>query len=172
MQQRLLVIGYGNPYCHDDGVGFHIVNLLRKQWGSPPLEPDEDGIDQRGGPQDTLVVHQLVPELAALLAPYALVVFVDAHVGTFPEDVRVVPVREEFAFHAVTHHLSPGMLLAMARRMNGTAPAGQLVSVKGDDFDFGFGLSETCWLRAEKAVLQILSLAEPFLKTGKGWPAK
>jgi len=38
------------------------------------------------------------------------------------------------------------------------APAGYLVSVKGEDFDFGLGLSEPCRIRADSAAQKILEL--------------
>jgi Ni,Fe-hydrogenase maturation factor len=89
-----------------------------------------------------------------------MVVFVDAHTGIIPEEIRVVPVKEEYVFHAVTHHMSPGMLLAMARKTQGTAPPGYLVSIKGDDFDFGLGLTDACRTRADASLQKILDLLE------------
>jgi hydrogenase maturation protease len=158
MSKRTLIIGYGNVYCHDDGVALHIINLLRKQFGLRELQPDEDGLDELGQPLDTVLLHQLLPEVVPALTHYQQVVFVDAHKGIIPDDVRVVGVQEEFGFHAVTHHMSPGMLLATVRQIHHFAPEAHLVSVKGDDFDFGLGLSEACKNRAEIAAQKILDL--------------
>ncbi len=44
------------------------------------------------------------------------------------------------------------------------APEAYLVSVKGEDFDFGLGLSESCRLRAEMATQRILKLIDPKAK--------
>ena len=161
MSDRSLVIGYGNVYCHDDGVALYIINCLRKQSGLRELQPDEDGLDELGHSLDTALLHQLVPEIIPLVTQYRKVVFVDAHKGIIPDDVRVVDVKEEMGFHAVTHHMSPGMLLAIARQTQHFAPEGHLVSVKGDDFDFGLGLSEPCKIRADAAVQKILELLKP-----------
>ena len=158
IHRRTLVIGYGNPYCRDDGVGFYIVNALRKRLGFPELEADEDGLDGLGRAVDTILLHQLVPEIAPLLPSYQTVLFVDAHTGAVPDEIRFIPVAEEYGFHAVTHHLSPGMLLAFARRQRGLVPEGYLLSVQGDDFDFGLGLSQPCRRRADDAVERIVSL--------------
>ena len=158
MSKRSLIIGYGNIYCHDDGVALYIINRLRKQSGIRELQPDEDGLDELGYFFDSALFHQLVPELIPILTQYQKVVFVDAHRGTIPDDVRVVDVKEEFGFHAVTHHMSPGMLLATARQTQRFAPVGHLVSVKGEDFDFGLGLSEPCRIRADSAAQTILEL--------------
>ena len=164
MDKKSLIIGYGNVYCHDDGVGFFIINLLRKRSGLNELRSDEDGLDELGQPIDTVLLHQLVPEVIPIVTQYQIVIFVDAHQGTIPEDVRVVRVKEELGFHAVTHHMSPGMLLALARQTYHVAPEAYLVSVKGEDFDFGLGLSEPCKLRAEMATQRILELVDPKAK--------
>jgi hydrogenase maturation protease len=158
MSHRSLVIGYGNVYCHDDGVGFFLVNLLRNRFGQEALPPDEDGLDRLGQTVDTAVLHQLVPEIIPILVQYQTVFFVDAHTGSIPDEIRISEVKEEIGFHAVTHHMSPGMLLAMARQTHHRAPAGYLVSVRGDDFDFGLGLSEPCRRRAETVPTVILDL--------------
>jgi hydrogenase maturation protease len=158
MKNGILLIGYGNVYCHDDGVAFYIINELRRRGGIPELQPDEDGLDDLGHEPDSVILHQLVPEIAPVVANYRLVVFVDAHVGTIPDDVRVVRVEEEHRFHAVTHHMSPGMILAMARKTKDAALPGYLVSTKGVDFDFGLGLSDPCRLRADMAIQKILDL--------------
>ena len=159
--KRTLLIGYGNVYCRDDGVAFHVINLLRQRAGLPVLQDDQDGLDDLGRPGDAILVHQLVPEIVSVVVRYEHVVFIDAHRGAIPDEVRVVEVREEFGFHAVTHHMSPGMLLALARKDSHPVPRAHLVSVKGDDFDFGLGLSEHCLRRAEMAEKVILDMMNP-----------
>jgi hydrogenase maturation protease len=160
-RQPVLVIGYGNVYCRDDGAGYYVVNALRKRMGIRELHPDEDGMDELGNDLDTLLVHQLIPEIASVAARYHTVVFVDAHTGIIPEEIRVVPVKEEYGFHAVSHHMSPGMFLATARKDHGTAPPGYLVSIKGNDFNFGLGLTDACRTRADASIQKILDLIHP-----------
>ncbi len=155
---KALLIGYGNAYCHDDGVALYVINELRRHRRIHPLQPDEDGLDDLGHEVDSIMLHQLVPEVVPVAANYPLVVFVDAHVGTIPDDVRVVRVEEEDRFHAVAHHMSPGMILAMARKTKDAALPGYLVSVRGKNFDFGLGLSEPCRLCADMAIQRILEL--------------
>ena len=160
MENQVLIIGYGNAYCRDDGIALYVLNVVRKQMNLSILQPDEDGLDELGHPIDTIMVHQLIPELAPLLANYQKVLFIDAHKGTIPEEVRIIPVHEEYGFHAVTHHMSPGMLLTLARQNNGVAPPGFLISIKGEDFDFGLGISDSCRSRADMALDRILTLVE------------
>lgn len=163
MGNAILVIGYGNAYCHDDGVALYVINELRRRRGIRELQPDEDGLDELGGQFDTIVVHQLIPEIVPVVVNYRFILFVDAHLGTIPDDVRVVQVQEEHHFHAVTHHMSPGMILNMARETKGVAPSGYLISVRGENFDFGLGLSERCMRRADIATEKILDLAQGFV---------
>jgi Ni,Fe-hydrogenase maturation factor len=196
MDDGILVIGYGNAYCHDDGVALYVINELRRLGGVRDLLPDEDGLDELGHKPDTsdgtkprflnrgekrrsvstlsipptsdrgvewvdsIMLHQLIPEIIPVVANYPLIVFVDAHVGTIPDEVRVVRVEEEHGFHAVSHHMSPGMVLGMVREAKGVAPVSYLVSVRGENFDFGFGISETCRLFADVAIKKILDLAD------------
>ena len=157
MENGILVIGYGNAYCHDDGVALYIINELRHRLGIRELQPDEDGLDDLGHELDSILLHQLIPEIVPIVANHQLVIFVDAHGGSIQDDVRMVQVEEEHRFHAVTHHMSPGMILSMARKMN-IALAGYLVSVRGNNFDFGLGLSERCRSCADIAIQKILDL--------------
>ena len=160
MEDGILIIGYGNAYCHDDGVALYIINELRRLRGVRELPPDEDGLDELGHKLDTVMLHQLIPEIIPVVANYRLVFFIDAHLGTIPEKIRVVRVEEELGFHAVSHHMSPGMVLKMVREMKGITPVGYLVSVRGENFDFGFGISDACKLSADVAVKKILDLAD------------
>lgn len=138
---RSLVIGYGNPSRRDDGVGWHVVNGLRRRWGQPALPPLADGWEDLGGQRDTLFLQQLTPELAATVADYDLVVFVDASLRPGQEPVRVGPVVPRYRLAAISHHLDPSTLLALSERLYGRAPRGLLVSIRGHDFDFGEQLS-------------------------------
>jgi hydrogenase maturation protease len=163
VETKVLIIGYGNIYCRDDGVAFYIINALRRHQGLPELGPEEDGYDDLGHPMDTLMLHQLVPETVSVIVGYQRVIFVDAHLGVIPDDVRVVTVQEEYGFHAVSHHMSPGMVLAAARKSTGRPLPAYLVSVKGENFEFGLGLSNPCKDRADQAAERILELTRTSL---------
>lgn len=155
LSQRTLVIGFGNPFRRDDGVALEIINLLRREKDLESIPVEEDGSDRLGGDLDTLMLHQLLPEYAETLGQYARVIFLDAHLGTIPEEVRIIEVEEEYDFHSLTHNVSPGTLLAMTRMTTGKKPRAWLISVKGEDFGFGEGLTEICRRRAEEAVRTI-----------------
>jgi len=137
----MLVIGYGNPYRRDDGVGLAVVNGLRALQGWLLLEEGMDGLEELEGELDTLFVQQLTPELAEIVSRYEEVIFVDAHMGQCPELLREVSLEPAARLPAVSHHLHPQALLALAQTLFGKAPRGRLLSIRGHDFDFGTELS-------------------------------
>lgn len=137
-----LVIGFGNVYRRDDGVGVALVNALRERLGQPVLEGGEDGFDDLGHEVDAVVVRQLVPELAATIANYDLVVFLDAHMGTITDPIYEQILEACYRPATLSHHLHPCSLLAMSRELYGRCPRGILLSVRGYDFEFGEGLSD------------------------------
>jgi hydrogenase maturation protease len=152
---RTLVIGYGNPSRRDDGVALTVINGLRQRLGLPSLTDNDDGYDDLGSAVDTLFMQQLTPELSQTMSAYDAVIFVDAHVGKFPEMIRRVAVGVSAEPAIVSHHVKPGALLEIALRLYGHAPAGELVSVRGFDFDFGEELTPATAAAAEQVVGEI-----------------
>jgi len=114
-----LILGYGNPLCGDDGVGWRIVAAL---------EP----ILSQGWTAEA--VHQLTPEWAEPLSRAAAVVFVDAAVGNCPGEVRDFSLAPEELAHAGSHHTTPQGLLAMAQDLFGRCPPARMVTVTGGSF--------------------------------------
>jgi len=53
----------------------NIINDLRRRRGIRELQPDEDGLDDLGHEFDSIMLHQLVPELVPVVANYERVVF-------------------------------------------------------------------------------------------------
>jgi hydrogenase maturation protease len=157
-----LVIGFGNIYRRDDGVAVAVVNAVRDRLGQPPLEIDEDGFDTLGQDIDSVLLHQLVPELAEVVADYDLIVFVDAHVGSIPEDLREEELTACYKSATVSHQLHPCTLLALIQELYDLTPRGVLLSIRGYDFEFGEGLSEKTAALVPAAVERVLALpSEP-----------
>lgn len=155
---RNLVIGFGNAFRRDDGVALHVLNAIRERLGCPQLGIDDDGFDDLGHDTDTVLLHQLVPELAETIAPYDLVVFVDAHVGSIPDPVREEELDACYRAATVSHQLHPCSLLALAEELHGHSPRGILISILGSDFEFGEGLSESTAALVPRATERILAL--------------
>jgi len=161
---QTLVIGFGNVYRRDDGVGFAVLNALRERMGRPPLGTDECGYDDLGHELDTLFVHQLVPELAETVAKYDRVIFVDAHVGAIPDPIREEEVVARYESATVSHQLHPCSVLALAWDLYGGRLRGVLLSVRGYDFDFGDELSPQTAALVSECVDRILA-SIPFSPT-------
>jgi len=140
---KALVCGYGNPFRTDDGVG-HVLAPAAAEM-----------ISSLGGEAEVRLEHQLLPEMAEEFGEYDLLVFADARVpGTGSGDgydIREIspdPALEGLNIHSV----GPEWVLALAAAIGGSVPPAVLVSVEGDSFDFGEGLTAACSERMKNAL--------------------
>ena len=129
----VLVIGYGNALRSDDGVGWHAAGLLAD--------------DTRLAGVRVVASHQLTPELALDMSRASLVILVDASEEGPPGAITVRPLEGENVSTAgggggaTSHHVGPGVLLALARDLYGAAPDAFVVHVGVVDMDAGESLS-------------------------------
>ena len=158
---RTLILGYGNVDRGDDGLGYYVVNEVSHHLTHSDLEP-------YGYEPETLTLEvsgmfqrQLVPEMAEMLADFDRVVFVDAHTGAYDEEVRVTRIEPNYAPQALTHHMSPEMLLYLTEAMAGHCPEGYLCSARGYEFDFCDVLSERTHTLADQIVQRVLEMVSP-----------
>jgi hydrogenase maturation protease len=134
------VIGYGNTLRRDDGVGWHAARRLA---GDPRLARAR-----------VVAEHQLAPELAYDMSTAGLVILVDASTATPAGTISVrqlaspgAPGEDPAAAGsragpgATSHHVTPEVLLALARELYGTAPEAVTVSIGVADIGPGEGLS-------------------------------
>jgi hydrogenase maturation protease len=146
-QRKILLIGYGNPGRHDDGLGPALAAAAEKL-AMPGLTVESD--------------YQLCVEHAELAARHDVVIFADASLsgpepfsfdplelarpaegdaspGSRKQDASRRPVgTTSFSSHA----LGPGEVLALAAGLFGTCPTAYLLGIRGYCFDqFGEGLS-------------------------------
>lgn len=145
----IVLIGYGNPLRRDDGVGPALARMI--------------GARCRPGDLRVLTPHQLVPELAEGLAEkdVTAVLFLDARVNDDEGGAKVTvhPVSGAAPSPAFGHHFSPAELLLYAELLRGSPLPAWQVSVPGDDFGFGEGLS----CRTEKSLAAACDMLENFL---------
>jgi len=158
LMPRTLVIGYGNLDRADDGVAYYVINSLRRRLGQEPLLEDNTGLEDLGAQTDAIFLTQLVPELIDTLIDYDQVIFVDAHVCEDVPDLHCTPVLPAYVPSAFTHHMPPGMLLALLQALHDREPAGYIVSIHGHDFDFRRGLSPAAEMLVAPATESILQL--------------
>jgi hydrogenase maturation protease len=136
MATRTLIIGYGNIDRADDGVAFHVINALRKLLGQPELTDDESGLDDLGEQVDSIFLIQLTPELIDILSLYDKVVFIDAHVFESLDNLHYATVSLEYGTSTFSHHITPGMMLALLKMIHAKEPTGHIISIRGYDFNF------------------------------------
>lgn len=121
----ILVIGYGNSLCSDDGVGPYVVDKLSGEtWG---------------GDIQWLSLHQLTPELAEPISTADSVIFVDAAQGETPGQItwrKLVPLVEA-GRGIFTHHVNTEILLGTAWLLYGRYPEAYLYTLTGLDFGLG-----------------------------------
>jgi hydrogenase maturation protease len=137
------IIGYGNPQRRDDGIGPYIVNRLQ-----PFFEHRMD--------VHLLVLHQLEPDVVDTLEKAHTILFVDASVETLAEGRHWVGIQPELkALPCLIHHVAPSFILGLLQCLYHRNPAAWMVSVAGDDFSFGSGLSSEAQKRAEQVIGEI-----------------
>lgn len=158
---RSLVLGFGNVDRQDDGAAYHVIQALRRHLRQPPLEPDQTGLEELGGRVDSVFLAQLVPELLDVAMDYDRLVFVDAHVQPDWEALHCAPVEPEERPSTLTHHLTPGLFMALLQALYGCTPEAFVISLRAHQFDFGRELSAATAALIEPAIAEIMRRIKP-----------
>lgn len=142
---KVLVIGYGNPLCGDDGVGWVVLESLESL--APAIE--------------TAVIHQLTPEWAEPISQNDLVIFVDAAVEGAPGEVRTIPLSPA-SERGGSHETTAEGVLATAADLFGHCPPAYMIAITGQTFELSESLSEPVAAAIPTALSQIMDLVHPF----------
>lgn len=140
-----LIIGYGNPFRSDDGVGWHVAEGLAEQLPSSEFE--------------IVQIHQLMPELAEKISRAELVIFVDATHGSRPGEWTCKEIHKKAPARTFSHSASPDGLLALAQGVYGAAPPAYLFAMCGGTFEHGDRLSQSVADRLPSFIAAIRTLA-------------
>jgi hydrogenase maturation protease len=154
--QASTVIGVGNTYRRDDGVGIVVVRRLQEQLpaGVRIIEESGDG--------------------AALLDAWkgaTMVILVDAvHSGAPPGtihrlDAHAEPIPRRF-FHYSTHAFGVPEAVELARVLNQLPPRLGVYGIEGRNFSAGVGLSAEVEQAAKGLVAQVLNEIRGFAEAG------
>ena len=137
------IIGYGNPQRRDDGIGPYIVKRLQ-----PFFKHRKD--------VHLLVLHQLEPDVFDVLKTAHTILFVDATVEMLAEGHDWAEIGPEIkALPCLIHQVAPSFILGLLQCLYRRNPAAWMVSIQGDDFSFGNGLSSEAQKRAEQVIGEI-----------------
>jgi hydrogenase maturation protease len=136
----LWIVGYGNPQCRDDGIGPYAASRLK---------------DLLSGMRSIHVrpYHQMDPALVEDLKDAGGVLFIDATVEPLAagwQRSALHPSIDEWPY--LVHDFNAPLLLGLIKLFYGRCPEAWMVSVQGDDFGFGEGLSDGARQRADEAV--------------------
>jgi hydrogenase maturation protease len=140
------LVGFGNQSRRDDGLGPWVARKLARETRG------RTGIH-------CLFYHQLTPELAEDLAEAGTVVLVDVTVEHLPAGRswhRVEP--EPWPASALTHRVTAGYILWIMKEVYHRQPLTWLISVQGEDFGFGTGLSPQAGARARVVVEELAGI--------------
>jgi hydrogenase maturation protease len=128
LEPPVLVVGIGNELFGDDAIGPYATRIVAS-WRRPQVT--------------TLVVGELLPELATHLSRFRSAVFVDAARGPPNSEVALTPLAANPQPPSLLHGLTPQALLAMGELLGHVVPAAWLLAVPGEEFDLREGFSDT-----------------------------
>ncbi len=124
---RVLIVAYGNPLRSDDGVGWIVADELHPRLASPLVE--------------VMRLQQLLPEVAESVSRAETVIFVDASRDGEPGEIRCQPVAAPPTKVQFSHQLSPAEVLGLACQLYGATPQAFCVTLAGESFEHGEGVS-------------------------------
>lgn len=137
----VLVIGYGSPLRGDDQAGRITAGELARL-----------GFTSR-------VLTQLTPELAADIAGFRRVIFLDASVAVEPGEIAVEPIGPGRHAAPFEHHLTPGGLLQLAAGCYGWRGEAWLIALGTEQYELGTECSAAAGRAIAKAIEKVRKLA-------------
>jgi len=138
--KKVLLVGFGNEYRRDDGLGIRLLDLV------------DDEIQK-------IKIQELSIDILDDIKNFEVVIFVDAALEG--EDINFRKIEKEPKFSPLTHHLSPEELLIWAENINKKNYEFYLLSIRGYDFDFGEEISK----EGERNLLKAKDFLSNFLKS-------
>ncbi len=146
-RQSILIIGYGNTLRGDDGVGYRIAEAVQ-EW-------ELDGVE-------ALACHQLTPELADAIAPFAQVIFVDAAIApiTTSSDITLEGLYPSDQNPSTTHASTPSTLLTLVQWLYEVSPTTYQLTIPAVEFEFTEDLSPVTTEGMRLALEQLRQMCE------------
>lgn len=135
------IVGYGNPFRRDDGIGAFVAKRLQGTLGHAAR---------------VLTYRQLDPVVLEEIKDTGLVILVDATGERLAGGRQWQMVKSERAgFAHTTHHFSPSLLRSLLFSIYRKMPEMWLVSIQGHDFGHGEGLTQETRVSAVEACREI-----------------
>jgi len=126
--KRILIVGYGNLSREDDGIGRQAADELARVLDKLHVK--------------VIGCNQLTPELAESVAESDCVLFLGAVAKGYPGVMSIHRVRPSArSGKSLGSGIAPSTLLGLAVSTGGRTPEAFALTVSGDRFDSGEGLS-------------------------------
>ncbi len=154
----ILIVAYGNPLRCDDGVAWRAADELESRLPESEVQ--------------ILRQHQLAPEVADAVRDCKLVVFLDAacldesadsHPGQICAREISGSALETPSADQFSHVYSPEKVLNLARQLYQASPKAIVITVTGEDFGHGDGLSRPLTAALPAVVANIEQIVRPHL---------
>jgi hydrogenase maturation protease len=151
---KILILGVGNPFRRDDGIGPAIIGRLKLEWGLPePGRLRESNVDLLDGGIDGL-------SLIDYIEGYEKVLVVDAvNMGMAPGEVRMFsPEEVKLTIKAdalSTHGFGLAEVIALMEKLEMKTDI-RIIGIQAKDVTFGEGMSPEVSSKIE----EILKLVE------------
>jgi hydrogenase maturation protease len=149
--QKVLIIGYGNRFRTDDGVGVRAAESLAKEYSGDSAVR-------------VVAAHQLTPEMAADIAEVDEVIFLDAAADGIPGTICKTPVTVDDTGELLAHNCTPSALLSIAQRLYGRSPLAVSLTMSAASFELGEYLSPAI----EARMSELLDLAREIVSASRG----
>ena len=148
--QKVVLIGIGNKYRNDDGIGLIVVQQIRKKYFSFITIKEESGegaalMEAWQGFHDVMLV-----DAVSSGAKQGTIFKIDAHKD-------IIPVK---FFHYSSHAFSVAEAIELARVMKTLPPRLLIYGIEGADFSAGTNISHAVQESAEQVVEQILKIVK------------
>jgi hydrogenase maturation protease len=143
---KVLIIAYGNPLRSDDGLAWRVAEKLSEQYLTSDVE--------------SIMCHQLTPELALPASQASLVLFIDAARAGIPGEIATQPIEARQSSSIFTHEFSPSTILNVAQELYGRCPKAFAISMCGECFDHGEVLSPKVVESLPRLVAQVKGLIQ------------
>ena len=134
---ELVILGIGNDSRGDDGLGWAFLDALKDD---PEVKAP------------LFYRYQLQPEDADAIAEAKTVVFVDATKDKLETGFLWDPVLPERQPQVFSHWLPPSAVLGLCKEVFGTCPDAFVLSISGEQWELGQGLSLAARERLEAAL--------------------
>jgi hydrogenase maturation protease len=125
---KMMVVGYGNPLCGDDGVGWHAAQVLADTLAVDDVE--------------VLACHTLTPKLFDPVRHADLVIFVNSCMDDLPGQLTFRAIKSRIPNSgSKRRQLNPQSLLSCVQELYGTSPRALIITMGGENFNYGDDLS-------------------------------